>query len=73
MIENVLCYGSLERPTGRKETNMNKTKAVKYIYNNLYDYEGGLPRAIAIYNYLSSFGELELNESIIKKYFNERW
>lgn len=51
---------------------MKKTEAVKYIYNHLHDYEGGLPHAVAVYNYLSNFGEIELNEIIIKKYLNER-
>lgn len=51
---------------------MKKTEAVKYIYYHLYDFEGGLPKAVEIYNYLSNFGEIELSEIIIKNYLNER-
>ena len=45
---------------------MSRTQAVKYIYDNI---EGGLPRAIEIYNYLSCYGELEVTEEKINNYF----
>lgn len=53
---------------------MTKTKAVKAIYGLLksHDMDGGLPRAVAIYNYLTAHGEIEITGATIMGYFARR-
>lgn len=43
-----------------------KAQAVKLIFNRM---EGGLPEAVAVYNYLGCFGEIGVTSDMIEDYF----
>lgn len=48
---------------------MTRTEAIKKILNKLTD--GGLPRAIEIYNYLTCYGDVIITDEAINRYFKE--
>lgn len=47
---------------------MTKTKAVKMILDNI---DGGLPRAIEIYNYITGYGSTEATPEQILRYIRQ--
>ena len=48
---------------------MNRTQAVKMIYNRIKEVGKGLPDAIETYKYLSCYGQIEVTREMIKQYF----
>lgn len=50
---------------------MAKAKAVKRIFNEMKnrDMDGGIPRAVEIYNYIGCYGECEVTAEEIARYF----
>ena len=49
---------------------MGKGEAIRLIYSLLqyYSIDGGLPRAIEIYKYLTGYGTIEITRDAIERY-----
>lgn len=50
---------------------MTKANAVKRIFNEMKNrnMDGGIPKAVEIYNYIGCYGELEVTVEDIVRYF----